>query len=304
MKIVVAVLVGLVGATAVEDVGCGSGEEAEEEDGEGGRGLHEGDEQRGGGEDRHEPSAGGVLHPGADGGDGGGDPTVAEERDAGGAKPEVEVGVVDSAAGAVLGEERGTWVSLRGPTYSRRIALRYAVSMAEPTMVLTLVHGTFASEADWVKEGSILRRTLAGQRGATVVFRSCRWSGGNTHAQRLDDAELLRCDLHKALAEFPNGKHFVLAHSHGGNLALYALRDRVLQSQLAGVVTMGTPFLHCTQREVETPASIIKWTLSIFGVFAMIVFWAILTSSDWANSIESRLDAWNKVCLRLFPLPA
>ena len=67
---------------AVEDVGGGSGEKAEQEDRKAGGGLHEGDEQRRGGERCHEPGAGCVLHPSAEVGDGTGDPAVSEERDA------------------------------------------------------------------------------------------------------------------------------------------------------------------------------------------------------------------------------
>ena len=63
-----------------------------------------------GGEDGHQPGAGGVLHPGADGGDGGGDPAVAEEGDGEGleAGDEWRAWRRSAAAGAVSGEERGT----------------------------------------------------------------------------------------------------------------------------------------------------------------------------------------------------
>lgn len=69
-------------AAAVKDVGGGAGKQAQDENGKGGRGLHESDEQRRGGEGGHQPGACGVLHPGADGRDGAGDPAIAEERDA------------------------------------------------------------------------------------------------------------------------------------------------------------------------------------------------------------------------------
>ena len=186
------------------------------------------------------------------------------------------------------------FVTLRTTIYKNWRVARLCLDMAEPPVIVTLVHGTFAVDAKWVLDGSTLCNLLFKDAGANVVFRRFRWSGANTHAQRLNDAELLRRDLHTGLAEFPSGKHFILAHSHGGNLALYALRDRVLQSRISGVVTMGTPFLRCTEREVWLPASIMKWTLSIFGMFGMIVGWAILSGTPWAYSMEARLDAWNK----------
>ena len=66
-------------AAAVEDVGGGSGEEAEHHHGQAGRGLHQRDQQRRRREHRHQPGAGGVLHPAAEVGDGGGDPEIPKE---------------------------------------------------------------------------------------------------------------------------------------------------------------------------------------------------------------------------------
>ncbi len=66
---------------AVENVCGGASEQAKQQHRKGRRGLHERDEQGGAGERGHQPGASRVLHPGADGGDGRGDPAVAEERD-------------------------------------------------------------------------------------------------------------------------------------------------------------------------------------------------------------------------------
>ncbi len=73
-------------AAAIVDVGGGAGEQAEKKDRQACGGLHEGDEEGRGCKDRHQPGAGCVLHPGADTGDGGGDPAVAEEGKAEGGK--------------------------------------------------------------------------------------------------------------------------------------------------------------------------------------------------------------------------
>ena len=100
-------------AAALEDVGGGAGEQAEAEDGQAGGGLHEGDQQGRGGEGGHQPGAGGVLHPGADAGDGGGDPAIAKERDpqgaeaAGGVHARAGHAVSGAISGAVSGVSKG-----------------------------------------------------------------------------------------------------------------------------------------------------------------------------------------------------
>jgi hypothetical protein len=52
--------------------------------------------------------------------------------------------------------------------------------------------------------------------------------------------------------EFPNAKHALIAHSHGGNVVLSALADRELAEGTLGVATLGTPFLSASLRDRET----------------------------------------------------
>ena len=61
----------------------------------------------------------------------------------------------------------------------------------------------------------------------------------------------LRDFLRSQLAEYPpeeGARHFVIAHSHGGNIALYALRDPELAHRLSGVACFATPFLYVRRR--------------------------------------------------------
>jgi hypothetical protein len=83
----------------------------------------------------------------------------------------------------------------------------------------------------------------------------------------------LRVDLQQAIREFPQAKHVVITHSHGGNVALYALKDRELLSRISGVVTLATPFIQITQRSHE-------WLvlMTMIGVFANIAFWPVIQS--------------------------
>jgi hypothetical protein len=48
----------------------------------------------------------------------------------------------------------------------------------------------------------------------------------------------------------PLARHFVVAHSHGGNIALYALNDAQLARKIQGVVCLSTPFMNVRERNL------------------------------------------------------
>jgi hypothetical protein len=79
---------------------------------------------------------------------------------------------------------------------------------------------------DWIEEESstLCRRlrTLLEDSGHEVEFRCVPWSGRNRHAARLEAAGLIR----ESVAGGPeNARHFVVAHSHGGNACFLALKE-------------------------------------------------------------------------------
>lgn len=125
---------------------------------------------------------------------------------------------------------------------------------SETDRVVTLVHGTFARHAEWVQDGSPLVSELVGH---AVVDRFC-WTGKNRHRDRLDAGSALRSHLVDLIKRHRVGgrrpEHHVIAHSHGGNVALYALRPRGDDDDelLARVklITLATPFLTMQKRDL------------------------------------------------------
>lgn len=119
---------------------------------------------------------------------------------------------------------------------------------------MTLVHGTWAAHADWMQDGHELPDALAAMSG-TAVHRFC-WSGRNRHRARLEAGRGLRDHLVGLVSAYrepgADPEHHVVAHSHGGNVALYALRERGdgNDDALAGikVTTLATPFLTMRRR--------------------------------------------------------
>src|SRR5262249_24153836 len=123
--------------------------------------------------------------------------------------------------------------------------------------VLTFVDGTWgrgmicpSGDAEWTTDASTLCKSLRDRLGPDTVFRRFRWSGRNTHAARLNASTRLRDFLQERLAEAPDATHVVVAHSHGGNVALMALRDSNLRERIAGVACMATPFIVAWYRDI------------------------------------------------------
>lgn len=84
----------------------------------------------------------------------------------------------------------------------------------------------------WTQPNSSLRAAIVEglcEVGA-VEFRRFVWRGwlgtwlNNGHRYRLAAGRDLAVQLHAQCVEHPRARHFVVAHSHGGNVTLYALR--------------------------------------------------------------------------------
>lgn len=131
---------------------------------------------------------------------------------------------------------------------------------AAPGFVITLVHGTWADTRGWVAPGSFLRRELEGQLGS-VVFREFAWTSAHTHAARAEAGVRLGKFIRAGHAQYPGAKHVVIAHSHGGVVALYALRDAEANRVISGIVTLATPFVYARRRRFGPYVGVMTFVL-------------------------------------------
>lgn len=118
--------------------------------------------------------------------------------------------------------------------------------------VITLVHGTFARGTPWTQPGSILRRKLADEmreRCGEVNFDVFEWSGKNTHKARIRAGYELADHVKRLREEHGRCRHFIVAHSHGGNIALLAHKHLRSYDHAVGVATLGTPFIRAEPDE-------------------------------------------------------
>ncbi|HEX8696048.1 MAG TPA: hypothetical protein VF746_26770 [Longimicrobium sp.] len=145
---------------------------------------------------------------------------------------------------------------------------------------VTLVHGTFARGAPWTQPGSSVRAYLGDALGADTQFEAFEWSGLNTHEARLAGGRDLARRLREKIAANPALVHFIVAHSHGGNVAVYALRElsEAEHHAIAGVVCFATPFLRYETRALERTLVFLQWPIPIaLAWLAISVFWFPLT---------------------------
>lgn len=139
---------------------------------------------------------------------------------------------------------------------------------------LHLIPGTWASGffvpwlprrrargAYWFEQGSAFRCALLDSLGATsrVYFTSLPWSERNSMRARTVAAKTFASLLKAELDDHPDAQHFVVAHSHGGNIALSALQDLTPEERgrISGLVTMGTPFLWFEPLEAGLAAQLV-----------------------------------------------
>lgn len=152
----------------------------------------------------------------------------------------------------------------------------HAASAPSGTILFTLVHGTFANGADWVKPGkSAFRPALEKALPEYHVEFDDGFSWGhdkwryrdNFERTRTIGTQLLEKHVLRPRPEGPVLAHFLVAHSHGGNVALSALKNDEVRDSIDGLVCLATPFLFSRRRQL----SLRLLCLSVFFV-ALLIF--------------------------------
>ena len=143
-----------------------------------------------------------------------------------------------------------------------------------PEYVITLVHGTrlsrwvlaplvslfkwpkglykeFQEGPPWIHQNSALAQHLTEALGWRVRIEPFSWKAYNTVEARAVATGQLQTNLYQLQEKYPDAEQIVIAHSHGGNVALAALADAVDARRILGVATLATPFLTAKTRETK-----------------------------------------------------
>lgn len=151
-------------------------------------------------------------------------------------------------------------------------------------MRFLLIHGTFAREAPWTQDDSVLCRSLREWFPDARIDRFL-WSGRNRVNARFQAALKLRRYLRSELRKkTPDTELYILAHSHGGSVALQALDCDDLPTAISGVVCMSTPFINARPRQIgmTTQAAV----LLAFAIYFFAIFGLVFSPPPWlANAL-------------------
>jgi hypothetical protein len=155
---------------------------------------------------------------------------------------------------------------------------------------VSLVHGTFAQGAKWIQDESLFAtelRELGQGRLRTLPFE---WSGKNTHEARVAAGRALANSLVDRAKQYPSSYQAIIAHSHGGNIALYAARAAGIPN--LKIVTLGTPFVHAFPRRFEANLVTLLYGSLLISLVAVIFLGAILLgfsiyiySGTWPDAV-------------------
>lgn len=106
-------------------------------------------------------------------------------------------------------------------------------------VIVHLVHGTFEPMAPWTLPGSPMRKAIEGINHRVKVTRFS-WSGRNSATARSQAAKALA----NKLEGLPNSRHYIVAHSHGGNIVreMSLICPQAARS-IHGVCLLSPPFI-------------------------------------------------------------
>lgn len=138
---------------------------------------------------------------------------------------------------------------------------------ADPTVVVLLVHGTWSANARWMRHDSALCHSIrAALPHETLHFVQFRWSGRNSISARHKAAKAFGTLVMESRSKWPLAKHIVVAHSHGGAVALSAFLTS--SAAVDGIACLSTPFLigQTTVAKHNRPAGAFSHSCTVCGI--------------------------------------
>jgi hypothetical protein len=172
-------------------------------------------------------------------------------------------------------------------------------------LLITTVHGTwgrgfFAGQRQnrrpWFGEdSSFLDRLIEELGDIPHKITPLLWSGANSIFVRDKTAHVLAEHLAAEHIQHPLATQLVIAHSHGGNIALralYLLRKRDASRSCGAklptplVVTLATPFIEVQPADLGFRPSVIRFlTLYALAYFVLLLIWGIPRLNEFSTYV-------------------
>lgn len=112
-----------------------------------------------------------------------------------------------------------------------------------------LVHGTwakgfFGASKAWSEAGHDVYEKLRILLPMNTAIETFLWSGKNSITAREQAAKELRAHFENSFRNFPNDRHMVVAHSHGGTISILAMADPKIDGRIERLICLATPFTY------------------------------------------------------------
>jgi hypothetical protein len=158
-------------------------------------------------------------------------------------------------------------------------------------ILVHLVHGTwpfglFGRRSDttkaWFEDGSTVRANIQTLVGHPIQFQAFRWSGRNSLNERWKASIQFGEYLERAQHEWPNTRHVVIAHSHGGTVAARAIGLQRYRgdSPIKALICLSTPFTYLHSAS-ESDERLFLGALAVIFTVPVVVALNSLWSTWW-----------------------
>jgi hypothetical protein len=177
--------------------------------------------------------------------------------------------------------------------------------------VVTLVRGTRvlpweSVQADWTRAESSICRAL--RKALDCELRVFHWNGKNSFRAREKASIDLEAFLESGLSDYRTARHFVIAHSHGGNLVMRTLGRRSFDVRISGIAFLATPFLHVSRRSTTVLGSFVYGLVAValpFIVFLVALGTTVAVTKTEINAsfavgllIAAGAGIWSRVLIK------
>jgi Ca2+/Na+ antiporter len=191
----------------------------------------------------------------------------------------------------------------------------YGGARPKPVVTLVLVHGTFSLDADWVLDDTDPKSFRSKLRAALesdyeVHFDVIRWGYSGRLRRLRDNTDSRRrhgvVQVEQRLLAYEDvsavNQRFIVAHSHGGNIVMSALRKPELRTKVTGVVCLSSPFLVHNLTSFRRELLGLSWLTLVVGVadsspyawvyaaFYTLIAWTIMLTFKQEKSIEAAIE--------------
>ena len=169
---------------------------------------------------------------------------------------------------------------------------------AKQKAIIILVHGTWARGAPWTKPDYKFAQNIASELGDAfeLVFDRIDWTGRLNHRARIQAADDLANLIRSHRAKSPGAHIYVVGHSHGGNIAIYAYNS-LGRNELSGIICLSTPFIVWRPYKLDKSTQFIFMVVGISVTLVVSVFAMVFVNVKLSGMANPDVVRWISVLL-------